>query len=346
MNLNVIKRSFAERQPLNKYEIQKVLKIKNDNTLNQILSYLVSFGVLKRFEQGIYYIPSSTKKFENLMPSLNDVLHKKYLEGQQGIRTGAYLLYKYKLTTQVSLYYEILSNWIGYNKLDKNRIDMLSSYVLIYFILFIPTPIFDRPIYFLHGYIAIALSLIIYNIIYLLFEIILSKQAIETDKTLLSMQVSTLSKATETIATIAKSDTLTGLKNRYALYKEIDQLIKENTPFLLLFMDLNQLKMINDEYCHKQGDKYLAQFARTMSDLLMNDGTSYRFAGDEFIAILTNNMEMFNPDKFKLEVAQHINLDVPYLGFSIGLASFPSDGLTLDELIDIADKCMYQDKRG
>ena len=111
-------------------------------------------------------------------------------------------------------------------------------------------------------------------------------------------------------------------------------------------MDLNQLKMINDEYCHKQGDKYLAQFARTMSDLLMNDGTSYRFAGDEFIAILTNNMEMFNPDKFKLEVAQHINLDVPYLGFSIGLASFPSDGLTLDELIDIADKCMYQDKRG
>lgn len=223
---------------------------------------------------------------------------------------------------------------------------MLSSYVLMYFILFVPTPIFERPIYFVHGYIAIVLSLIIYNIIYFLFEVIVTKQQIETDKTLLSMKISTLSKETETITTIAQSDVLTGLKNRYALYKDLDQLILHKTPFLLVFMDLNSLKAINDEYSHKQGDIYLARFAKTINSLMEANGISYRFAGDEFVSILTSNMDIFNVDKFKLEVDSHIKLDVPFLGFSIGIASYPSDGSTVDGLIDIADNKMYMDKRG
>jgi len=223
---------------------------------------------------------------------------------------------------------------------------MLSSYVLMYFILFVPSPIFERPIYFIHGYIGIVLSLVIYNIMYFLFEVIVSKQQTETDKTLLSMKISTLSKEAETITTIAQSDALTGLKNRYALYKDLDQLILHKTPFLLVFKDLNALKTINDQYSHKQGDIYLASFAKTISNLIGNTGTSYRFAGDEFVSILTHNMDMFNVNEFKLKVAEKIKLDVDFLGFSAGLASYPSDGLNVDELIDIADNNMYKDKRG
>jgi hypothetical protein len=120
MNVSLIKGSFDERKPIIKNEIQEVLKIKNENTLNQTLSYLVSFGILKRFENGIYYIPSSKEKFSQLEPSLNDVIEKKYLENNKGIRTGAYLLYKYKFTSQVSTFYEILSNNVSKHSRSKH----------------------------------------------------------------------------------------------------------------------------------------------------------------------------------------------------------------------------------
>ena len=120
MNANLIIGNFDERKPIIKNEIQKLLKISNENTLNQTLSYLVSFGILKRFENGIYYIPSSKEKFSQLEPSLNDVLQKKYLENNQGIRTGAYLLYKYKFTSQVSSFYKILSNNVSKHTRSKH----------------------------------------------------------------------------------------------------------------------------------------------------------------------------------------------------------------------------------
>jgi hypothetical protein len=120
MNANLITNHFDERKPIIKDEIQDVLKINNEHTLNQVLYYLVSFGILKRFENGIYYIPSSKKKFSQLEPSLNDVLQKKYLQNNQGIRTGAYLLYKYRFTSQVSTFYEILSNNVSKHTRSKH----------------------------------------------------------------------------------------------------------------------------------------------------------------------------------------------------------------------------------
>lgn len=113
MNTSIILNAFDERVPIDREEIQDVLKIKNNNTLNQMLSYLVSFGILKRYENGIYYIPSSSKKFAHLIPSMKDIIDKKYLKNYQGIRTGSYLLYKYKFTSQVSSFYEILSNKVS-----------------------------------------------------------------------------------------------------------------------------------------------------------------------------------------------------------------------------------------
>src|SRR5690554_740137 len=123
MNVSIIMDAFDEREPILRDEIQDVLKIENINTLNQIVSYLVSFGILKRYENGIYYIPSSTKKFSHLKPSLKDVIDKKYLQKNQGIRTGAYLLYKYKFTSQVSSFYEILSNNVSIHTRSKHLYD-------------------------------------------------------------------------------------------------------------------------------------------------------------------------------------------------------------------------------
>ncbi|MDY0140260.1 MAG: hypothetical protein RBR50_11205, partial [Candidatus Izemoplasmatales bacterium] len=63
------------------------------------------------------------KKFSHLKPSLKDVIDKKYLQKNQGIRTGAYLLYKYKFTSQVSSFYEILSNNVSIHTRSKHLYD-------------------------------------------------------------------------------------------------------------------------------------------------------------------------------------------------------------------------------
>lgn len=123
MNASIILDAFAEREPILKEEIQDVLKIENINTLNQMVSYLVSFGILKRYENGVYYVPSSIKKFSHLKPSLKDVIDKKYLQKNQGIRTKAYLLYKYKFISQVSSFYEILSNNVSIHTRSKHLYD-------------------------------------------------------------------------------------------------------------------------------------------------------------------------------------------------------------------------------
>lgn len=112
---------FQEREPILKDELKKVLQIDNDNSFNQALSNMVLFGVLKRFENGIYYIQSSNKKFEDLKPSIHDIIYKKYLKNYNGIRSGEYLLYKYKFTSQVSEYYVILSNNVSSNTRSKKE---------------------------------------------------------------------------------------------------------------------------------------------------------------------------------------------------------------------------------
>ncbi len=121
MYANVLLNSFQEREPILKEEMKKVIRIDNENSFNQALSNMVLFGFLKRLENGIYYIQSSNKKFKDLKPSIHDIIYKKYLKNYNGIRSGAYLLYKYKFTSQVSEYYEILSNNVSSSTRSKKE---------------------------------------------------------------------------------------------------------------------------------------------------------------------------------------------------------------------------------
>lgn len=123
MNINQISSIYAERMPILKEDLKKILNIENEHSLNQALSYLVSFGIIKRYENGIYYIPSANSKFSHLAPSIHDIVEAKYLENCQGIRTGAYLLYKYKFTSQVSTFYEVLTNNVSIHTRSKQLYD-------------------------------------------------------------------------------------------------------------------------------------------------------------------------------------------------------------------------------
>ncbi|MFA5341589.1 MAG: diguanylate cyclase [Clostridia bacterium] len=222
---------------------------------------------------------------------------------------------------------------------------LIMSYALTYFILFVPDTVFNRPENFYHAYIGIALSLLIFVIIFYLFIEIQTKTKVEQDKQLLSTQVSSLKKETAAITNIAFYDSLTGLKNRYSLYKQMNEYIQVKQEFLVIFIDLDNLKKINDTYYHSAGDDYLKQFAKALQYVVNNKGDVYRFAGDEFICLLTDTDDSFDSNCFKKAVAEDMVMEEPYYGISLGLARYPEDGLDPDDLIKLADREMYLEKR-
>lgn len=223
---------------------------------------------------------------------------------------------------------------------------LLVSYALAYFILFVPSPVFDRPGYFVHGYIGMVLSLLIYAIIFYLFREIQTKTDVERDKELLSTQVTSLVKETAAISTMAYNDSLTGLYNRYSLYQQMNQYMQRNHKFLVVFIDLNNLKYINDSYGHSVGDAYLKRFSNALQQSIPSQANAYRFAGDEFVCLIAgaDADAVFAGERFKQSIAKQMIMDVPYYGISLGLSSYPEDGENADELIRCADQAMYVDK--
>ena len=80
-------------------------------------------------------------------------------------------------------------------------------------------------------------------------------------------------------------DALTGLGNRVQMMRHIRILIEENQVFSIMFFDLDRFKLINDQYGHDVGDRYLIHFGKVCSDELKDNGKLYRYGGDEFVAI-------------------------------------------------------------
>ena len=144
---------------------------------------------------------------------------------------------------------------------------------------------------------------------------------------------------------IAYQDTLTQLRSRVVLSTDIADLIARKLPFQLIFFDLDNFKTINDRYGHAVGDEYLAFFAYEIKVRIGNQGGFYRIAGDEFVCIvLEGALETFL-EKIGTLPATLPNSGVKFLGFSYGIAFFPKDGETADELLHFADERMYDMKR-
>ncbi|MCX7950120.1 MAG: GGDEF domain-containing protein, partial [Treponemataceae bacterium] len=119
----------------------------------------------------------------------------------------------------------------------------------------------------------------------------------------------------------------------------------------LLFMDLDNFKPINDTFGHQEGDHALVEVAHRIKRALRASDVIARVGGDEFVVLLT---DMENEEGARL-VAEKIikTLEQPLyiegklcqLGVSIGIALYPEDGTSGDELIRHADEAMYRIKR-
>ena len=154
----------------------------------------------------------------------------------------------------------------------------------------------------------------------------------------------------------ALTDQLTGLSNaRYFfihLEQELSRARRQQTPVSLIAGDLDNLKQINDNFGHQQGDRALQILAEIFRCHVRDYDTVVRYAGDEFFIILpetTNQRALETANRIKLAVRETAVEMLPgrvvNLGASFGVATFPGDGKDGDSLIAAADRAMYSDKR-
>jgi diguanylate cyclase (GGDEF)-like protein len=118
-----------------------------------------------------------------------------------------------------------------------------------------------------------------------------------------------------------------------------------------MMMDLDGFKKINDTFGHHVGDEILRRVAQVSRGQVRSGDTLIRYAGDEFVAVLHRvTPEMVSEMKTRLQAAvDSFTYEVrpgrvARVGISIGYATYGPDGTAIDELMEVADKRMYEDK--
>lgn len=142
-------------------------------------------------------------------------------------------------------------------------------------------------------------------------------------------------------------DPLTGVYNRS--YLEAFQEFGINTPYFVIFLDLDRFKQINDQFGHDVGDHVLVEITRRLRRLCRPADVICRYGGDEFVMlIMDDGLIEINAflQQLKLVVKEPVYLkDVTAsVGVSLGLSHFPTAGYTLSDLIRHSDLAMYRDK--
>ena len=157
-----------------------------------------------------------------------------------------------------------------------------------------------------------------------------------------------------TLQESASTDALTGLANRrsfdQALDAELDRTAARNASLAVVYIDLDQLKPVNDRFGHEAGDHVLQEAARRLLACADGTDTVARIGGDEFVIIhevrddsITRLAERID-ERFQRPISVSPTSSV-VCSASVGVARAPDDGTTASELVAAADRAMYEAKR-
>lgn len=154
----------------------------------------------------------------------------------------------------------------------------------------------------------------------------------------------------------AKYDSLTGVLNRRfgleKLIREVELSDRYNHIFSICFIDIDNLKYVNDSFGHKSGDSMIKETARIIKNSLRKTDLLIRMGGDEFLIVLPNTkhrgardvLRRIENDVSKFNANKNKNVEFS-IAFSYGFAEYnPADKISSDKLIEIADKNMYVQK--
>jgi predicted signal transduction protein with EAL and GGDEF domain len=210
-------------------------------------------------------------------------------------------------------------------------------------------------------------------------ELKAANQALKHEAALREDALRRLGESHEQIRALAYQDGLTGLPNRRLLNEHLEKVLararRKGTEFAVLFLDVDNFKLINDTVGHQAADQVLRQLAEILGALIRSDdmlglyvdgeldptatvtiepiGESVlsRLGGDEFIVLLPDTRDRFAAGNVARRILQHLEQPIRVEGHevfvtaSIGIATFPSDGVTSEILIRNADTAMYHAKQ-
>jgi diguanylate cyclase (GGDEF)-like protein/PAS domain S-box-containing protein len=161
-------------------------------------------------------------------------------------------------------------------------------------------------------------------------------------------------KAQERIERLATVDALTQLPNRQTFDERAGRLLAtayaEGKRCSMLFIDLDNFRLLNNGYGHRVGDQMLAIVASRMRDVITEPNLLGRRGGDELVALLTDIPRAERAVEIAQTLIRSISEPARILGMevsvtpSVGISFFPQDGMDLDSLLNAADAAMYQAK--
>jgi diguanylate cyclase (GGDEF)-like protein len=156
----------------------------------------------------------------------------------------------------------------------------------------------------------------------------------------------------EQIYKMSQTDELTGLKNHRAFHEDLTKLISENNQEIILVMvDSDNLKKVNDNYGHDIGDLYLQVLANGIKTICTSHIEGYRYAGDEFMILITANLPDGIEDLYEGLKAYYVQNPIYvsdnkiHVSISTGVATYPYHGSSVDSLKKSADNALYVAKK-
>ena len=167
-------------------------------------------------------------------------------------------------------------------------------------------------------------------------------------------QFAELQQSHEKMENLALHDALTSLPNRRLFLERLENAIaraqRSSQPLALLFIDLDKFKDINDCFGHEAGDAVLQSVAKRLSANVRETDTVARLGGDEFVVLLENVDSGDKVAELASKLCRNMYEPLPYasqilhISMSVGVSLYPQDGTTIDQLINNADRAMYQAK--
>ncbi|HKV25447.1 MAG TPA: MASE1 domain-containing protein [Candidatus Acidoferrum sp.] len=166
----------------------------------------------------------------------------------------------------------------------------------------------------------------------------------------LAAEVTERRHAEEHIRELVVTDPLTGLANyrrlRVVLEGEIRRYGRTGKNFALIMIDLDGLKKINDEHGHLIGSEALCRLANVLRAHSRGIDTAARYGGDEFVLVLPETGSQA-AQQVAERISERLRADQkqPPLTVSVGTAIYPQDGFSLEQLLGVADRALYQQKK-